>query len=211
MQNIVGFTAGPADVVSSEADHRIGNNLAIIGSLIRLQANRAPSSDVRELLTEVSCQIDTVGRLHRLLAYTKGRVPAVLYLREVCLAMKDIAGGDDRLRISFDCSHAVTLAPESALPLGLLTAELISNAIKYAHPTGIPTHVRIGCEQCQQTMVFSFEDDGIGFPENFDPAHSDGFGMRILRSLVQQLNGTSLWENSGVGLRFECRFPIAES
>ena len=67
------------------------------------------------------------------------------FLRDVCMAMKDIAGNDEQFRISIDCPETLTLAPETALRVCLLTAELVSNSGKYAHPTGLPTSIVVTC------------------------------------------------------------------
>lgn len=194
---------------AAERDHRISNSLSIISSLIRLKVKRADVGDVRRTLLDVAARIDMVAQLHRLLAYAPtSAVPIGDYLREVCGAMKSIAENGDRLGVTVDCPDGLTLWPDAALRLGLLTAELFSNSVKYAHPTGIPTTIRVGCRPIGgDTFVFSFEDDGIGFPEGFDPTCNDGLGMRILRSVSAQLHGCHQWHDRGVGLRFECRFP----
>jgi two-component sensor histidine kinase len=58
---------------------------------------------------------------------------------------------------------------------------------------------------------FSFEDDGIGFPETFDPRRSDSLGMHILHLLSNDLDGACEWQDKGIGLGFVCRFPSAET
>jgi two-component sensor histidine kinase len=209
MSNIINFSTETSHLGSSEADHRITNNLSVISNLVRLKARHQNVDDVRQFLVDVACRIDTVARLHRLLAHPNGGdVPIAHFLRDVCEAMKEIAGSDERLHVAIECPESVRLAPESALQLGLLTAELFSNSIKYAHPTGIPTSIEVRCLQNHQMMIFSFEDDGIGFPENFDPDRSDSLGMHILRSLSHQLGGACEWQDLGIGLRFVCRFPL---
>jgi two-component sensor histidine kinase len=194
---------------AAERDHRISNSLSIISGLVSLKAKHAKVGDVRRTLLDVAARIETVARLHRVLAYAETpAVPIGKFLLDVCAAMKSIAEDDDRLRVTVDCPHELMLPPDMALRLGLLTTELFSNSVKYAHPTGIPTLIRVTCRNENGTVVFAFEDDGIGFPEDFDPKRDDGLGMRILHSVSAQLNGVHEWQDSGTGLRFQCCFPI---
>ena len=112
-------------------------------------------------------------------------------------------------RIAIECPNELTVSANKALSLGLITAELLANSIKYAHPTGVPTFIEIACRDEQDgTIAFLFEDDGIGFPEDFDPARNDSLGMKILESLTAQLHGLCRWQDLGIGLRFSCRFPL---
>jgi two-component sensor histidine kinase len=102
-------------------------------------------------------------------------------------------------------SNAPTIkhSAEAGLPLGLLTAELFSNSVKYARPTGLPTIIRIGFTRAQDgPLTFVFEIDGVGLPENFDPASDGNLGMRV----AQALGGQYEWQDFGIGLRFVCRF-----
>jgi two-component sensor histidine kinase len=194
---------------AAERDHRISNSLSIISGLVHLKAKQAEVGDVRRTLLDVAGRIDMVARLHRLLAHASTpAIPIGDYLHEVCRAMTTIAENEDRLQVTVDCPDGLRVPPDTALRLGLLTAELFSNAVKYAHPTGVPTTIKVGCRRAgADALVFAFEDDGIGFPEGFDPMRVDGLGMRILRSVSAQLQGDPAWRDLGVGLRFECRFP----
>jgi two-component sensor histidine kinase len=72
-----------------------------------------------------------------------------------------------------------------AMPLGLITAELFSNPLKYAHPAGTPVKITLSCTRAarEDSLSFVYEDGGVGFPETFDIAHDGHFGMQVIRSL----------------------------
>jgi two-component sensor histidine kinase len=209
MSNVEWFDRLQNGIVSREADHRVANSLSAISSMVRVKARGTSIGDARQILLDVSGRIDAVARLHRLLADTnKADVPLAQFLRDVCGAMASAAADEDQFKVSVECSDGLTLRPQAALPLGLLAAELFSNSAKYAHPTGLPTVVRIACHSGQDGMIsFIFEDDGVGFPENFDPARNESLGMKIAKSLSDQLRGQCEWRDLGIGLRFVCRFP----
>ncbi len=210
MSSMATFEQSPAHLSSVEEDHRISNSLSVISSLVRLKATDAKIDDVRQVLLDVAGRIDTVARLHRLLARSETTaVPLGPFLGDVCTAMMSIAADDGRLRIAIKCPAELTVPANKALALGLITAELLANSIKYAHPTGIPTSIEVACrDERDGRITFLFEDDGIGFPEHFDPARSDSLGMKILESLSAQLHGRSQWQDLGIGLRFSCCFPV---
>lgn len=212
MERIPNF-ARPPNLMTREADHRIANSLASISALIRTKAGNprieASVGHVRQVLLDVSGRIDMVARLHRLLASSRSEdVPVAQLLRDVCEAMRSIVLDDGQVKATVECSDDLTLRPEASAPLGLLAAELFSNSVKYAHPTGLPTIIRIGFSQAHDGMLtFVFEDDGVGLPESFDPAHEGSVGMRVVRGLSNQLRAQCQWQDTGIGLRYICRFP----
>ena len=208
MSDILQFTAADNRLPDKEADHRIANSLSAISGLVRMKASHANGDDIREVLFDVAGRIEAVARLHRMLSQAnRTAVPLGGFLRDVCGAMKTTVA-DGLVTVTVACPDDLILPPQKALWLGLLIAELLSNSIKYAHPTGLPTDITLGCRREQDgTFVFSFEDDGIGLPENFDPTGSDSLGMKIVHSLSQQLGGHIEWRDLGIGLRFICRFP----
>jgi two-component sensor histidine kinase len=213
MDTVLNFER-PANLAVGESNHRIANNLAAISNLIRKKAKNAgveaSVEDARQILLDASGRIDTIARLHRLLAPADGAaaVPVALFLRDVCAAMESIVVGDEQVSTTVDCPGGLSIPPLAALPLGLLTAELFSNSAKYAHPTGLPTIIRISCSRAQDGMLaFMFEDDGVGFPEDFDPARDGSLGMRVAEALSEQLHGQHEWQDTGIGLRYICRFP----
>ncbi len=210
MSTLATFDDPSPRLSAAEEDHRISNSLSVISSLVRLKATDAQIDDVRQILLDVAARIDTVARLHRLLARAETTaVPLGQFLGDVCAAMMSIAANDDRLSVTIECPDDLAVAANKALCLGLITTELFANSIKYAHPTGIATFIKLACrDERDGTITFLFEDDGIGFPEHFEPAHHASLGMKILDSLSAQLHGRSGWQDLGIGLRFSCRFPM---
>jgi two-component sensor histidine kinase len=194
---------------NGEADHRIANSLAAIGGLVRVRARAADDiADPKTFLLEIADRIDTVAKLHRLLAYSNdGSVRLDQYLQEI----GDRLGGalaTNTPVYSLDCSPEHIVPFKVALPLGLITAELFSNSLKYAHPTGLPVRISV-CFGLTPTneLHLSYEDDGVGFPEAFDVSHDGHLGMRFIRSLSEQLGATHKWLSDPLGIQFELRFP----
>jgi two-component sensor histidine kinase len=199
--------------VNGEADHRIANSLAMISGLARLRARAVEDVlDPKTFLLEIADRIDTVAKLHRLLAHSDGgNVSLDEYLREISERLSS-ALATSTPEYSIDCSPEHIVPFNVALSVGLLTAELFSNSLKYAHPTGLPVKISISCNRTSaDELLLSYEDDGVGFPEAFDVFHDGHLGMRFIRSLSEQLGGTHKWLSDPLGIQFEMRFPCESS
>ncbi|MGB7976206.1 MAG: ATP-binding protein [Roseiarcus sp.] len=95
------------------------------------------------------------------------------------------------------------------MSLGLITAELISNSLKYAHPAGLPTRISLSCS-CEEEgrLMIAYEDDGVGFPEGFDLNETGHMGMNFIRLLSTGLGGHHEWHSDSLGIRFEIVLPL---
>ena len=195
-------------IPSGEADHRIANSLAVIGSLVRVRAaNCNAADDPQTFLKEIADRIDTVAKLHRIVAHSNtGTVQLSKYLQEICERLSK-ALAPEATSFSVDCAPEQLVPFTVALPLGLITAELFSNSLKYAHPAGTPLKITVSCCRAEDGMRVVYEDDGVGFPETFDIAHDSHLGMSFIRLLSDQLKGAPQWLSDPLGIRFEMVVP----
>jgi two-component sensor histidine kinase len=91
--------------------------------------------------------------------------------------------------------------PRHALHVGLITAELLTNAGKYAHPSGLVVKVNLHCETNDDgSFLVSVTDDGVGFPTNFDPSTDGGLGFQLMRALANGLNAELEFEHDSLGV-----------
>ena len=104
----------------------------------------------------------------------------------------------------------VKLDIETAVPVGLIINELISNALKHAFKgrQGCGT-ISVSFRQAGCRYVLQISDDGVGLPIGFEPASSSSMGMEIVSILTQQLDGR-LHIDGNCGARFEISFPRPE-
>ena len=94
------------------------------------------------------------------------------------------------------------------VPLCLIVTELVTNALKYAHPAGVHGTIAVGCrKQADGTLVVEVADDGVGLPEDFDMAADGGLGARTIRVLARQLDAQFDFRSGPIGLRFFLRVP----
>jgi two-component sensor histidine kinase len=196
---------------SNEADHRIANSLAVISGLVRVRA-RADQGHANEIfLLEIADRIDTVAKLHRLIAHPNSdAIELHVYLQEICQRLGSALATTAAPSFSVFCPPNQTVPFNVAMPVGLITAELFSNSLKYAHPTGLPAKISVSCNaipaDAPTALLFAYEDDGVGFPEDFDISNDGNLGMRFIRSLSDQLHGTQKWICDPLGIHFELLF-----
>jgi two-component sensor histidine kinase len=204
-------------VLVAESNHRIANNLTVVASLVRHQSRALANAErtfsgaeVARILDQVGQRVDMVARFHRLLAQpsTGDSVELGDYLREVAqaaIASMSLAG-DIALEAAGTAGCAVHTS--QALLVGLIVGEMVMNSVKYAHPAQVKGIIRLSCDVAGSEMLISVADDGVGFPDGFDPETSGGLGLRMSRLLAQQLRGAIEYDSGALGLTARLRIPL---
>ena len=196
-------------VGSAETDHRIANNLASLSGVIRFQRNSISKSgrsftseQVCMLLDDIDARIEVMAKLHKYLARAVNGNGVNLgdFLQEIA-GMIGALGPAGKMNLTVDNSCNGYIDPRHALHAGLITAELLTNASKYAHPTGLPVKVRIRCEtKADGSFMVEVTDDGVGFPENFNPHTDGGLGFQLMRALANGLDAELQFEHDSLGV-----------
>src|SRR5262245_18876984 len=133
----------------AEANHRVANSLALLGGLVRMQARAIgknshahSNAEIRLLSDGIAARIATTGQLHRMLATmpTEGTIPLNAHLTEVC-ANLITAFSSEQQPVSIEHhGQACQVLTRQVQPLTLIVCEILTNALKYAHPAGAPVH-----------------------------------------------------------------------
>ena len=197
------------DIGLAEADHRIANNLASLSGAVRLQRHAISKSgktltayQVCQLLDDISARIEVTAKLHKSLALAVNGDGVNLgnFLREIA-EMIGTLSATGRMNLVFGCSDDGYIQPRDALHAGLIAAELLTNAVKYAHPAGLPVSIQVRCEtRGDGSFMVEVTDDGVGFPENFDPYTDGGLGFQLMRALTKGLNAELQFEHDSLGI-----------
>jgi two-component sensor histidine kinase len=175
------------DLLAREFEHRLVNSLQLIVSLLSSQSRAATTVESAEQLTIAANRVAALGRVHRRLHLLdhQNSVKLKEYLRGLCEDLSGLLFQEQERRAVVVTGEDVKLPATLGIPLGFIVNELITNCVKYAKGNII---VRI--ETSATAHSLSVTDDGPGLPAGFDPANSSGLGMKIVRSLVKQINGT---------------------
>lgn len=145
-----------------------------------------------------------MARVHDLLSKSEAiqQVDVSRYMQELCEAHRPIADGR-RIQIETDLEDGITVSPDTAVPLGIVLSELITNALKYAFPDGRLGRLLAELRGRDDGMIeVVICDDGIGMVN----AREGSLGYGIIRSLVRQIKGT-IDIRSNDGLTVTMLFP----
>lgn len=177
-------------ILFRELQHRVSNNLQLTGALLELQAERVRDRDAREALSVASRRLALLGQIHRRLRDPGGLTAGGIqdFLRDLCRDLIDTAGAV-QIRCDVDAG-AVEINADQAIPLGLIVAELVSNALEHAYAGTDQGSIRIGCHPDGSMLELTVADNGRGLPPGFDLSRSESLGLQIVRALTDQLQGT---------------------
>ena len=129
-------------------------------------------------------------------------------LQDLCQALGSSTtdtGRVDRILTRIDDSLVLSRCASS---LALIVSEAVTNAIKHAHPTGVPGAIRVDCRRdVANALLVEVVDDGVGLPEGFDPTSDGGFGFRVMRAQSERLGATLTFESTSLGLCLQLRVP----
>lgn len=200
-----------------EANHRISNHLTLIAGMVQMQMSALakgplvlPRDEVRGLLQETAGKIVSVGHLHRRLAEAPqaDAVDVADFLLENCTHLVSSLSLGNRIHITQRLNCECLITADQAHHLALLVSEIIMNAAKHAHPTGLPVQLAIACRHDEAgRVVIEIADDGVGLPEGFDANRGGGVGFRLIRSLAQSLKAELQIESDSLGLSFIVTLP----
>jgi two-component sensor histidine kinase len=197
--------AAEREVLLREVNHRVGNSLQIIASLLHLQANSSSQEDVKAALTNAMGRVAAVAQVHRRL-YTSHDLNSVLlnqYLDALLEDLRRSAEGNRMSRLTLK-ADPIEIDPDRAVAIGIIVNELVMNAVKYAYPDGAgPIHVVLSGQD--DDLELAIADDGVGVNAKADP-RSTGMGQRIVHAMATKLEAEVERDASHQGTRIVLRF-----
>ncbi|MBV8925100.1 MAG: response regulator [Bradyrhizobium sp.] len=198
--------AAEREVLLREVNHRVGNSLQIIASLLHLQASSSPQQDVKAALTNAMGRVAAVAQVHRRL-YTSQDLKSVLlnqYLDALLEDLRRSAEGNRMSRLTLE-ADSIEIDPDRAVAIGIIVNELIMNAVKYAYPDGSgPIHVELRGDG--DDLALSIADEGVGLDAGRSDPRSTGMGQRIVSAMAAKLEASVERDGAHSGTRIVVRF-----
>ncbi len=216
-QSLVDVAADTLSHNMAEADHRIANNLAMLSSYVRLKAGRVFQSeavpdvkDVRGLFRMIVTQIDAISVLHRILSEkgNPGTLDLSVPLSSICRTMQASVAGEARIIVTLEKDCDVAL--KSILPITQVCAEIITNALKHGSDLNGKSTIRVSCRKSLKgTVLIEISDTGPGLCVMAQAAKGEGLGVRLINTLIRQVEGTITYQSTSQGLTVQLELPAA--
>jgi len=187
------------EVLLREIHHRVKNNLQVISSLLKLQARHIGDEQYRFTFLESQNRLESMVLIHELLYRSKDLAKIDLngYINRLVNLLLSCFG-ISRGQVSFETEVApVSMSVDTAIPCGLITNELVSNCLMHAFPDGRSGKVRIFLGSDDKGFHLSVSDDGIGLPLELDFNSAQTLGLRLVHTLVKQLQGDVRIDRAG--------------
>jgi len=194
----------------AEIHHRVKNNLAIVSSLIELQKDEV-DPELKPAFRNVQSRIKSIALIHEKLYENTifSEVELADYLRELSeMISHTYHSKDNRVSIKLNLED-VKVDMISAVPVGLICNELITNCFKHAFQDQMEGTVTIGLRDLGGYVEVSVSDTGDGLPEDFSLDNSQSLGVTLLQVLTKQIKGDlNAVANKNTGSRFILTFPV---
>lgn len=197
------------EVLLKEVHHRVKNNLQVVSSLLHLQAGHAKEPRLRALIRESEGRIRAMSLVHETLYQSEdvGIVDFAHYAQRLVTTLRGaygVLGREVEIEIVVDVDP---LEIDVAIPCGLITGELVSNAFKHAFQGRGKGAIRVELSAQGEQHQLVVSDDGRGMPAG---GTEGGLGLRLVNTLAGQLGGDACIEGGASGTRAQVRFPRPE-
>ncbi len=186
------------EMLLKEIHHRVKNNLQVISSLLNLQTGSITDGTIKAAVMESQTRVKSMALIHQLL-YESEKFSSIdfsKYLGQLMNSLYSSYKKPDK-SISFEIiTDDIRLDIDRAVPLGLITNELVTNAYKYAFTNITEGKIEISLRKSSDnnySLIIS--DNGTGLPAGFDPDNTNTLGLKLVRLLTEQIDGTLEFTN----------------
>ena len=194
-KNVIEAALKEKEFLMKEIHHRVKNNLQIVSSMLSLQADKISNNDVKEILQEGRQRINSMALIHQLL-YNQNNMSYISisnYLQTLVGQIEtSFNSNSSKIKVSVSCDD-IKLDLDSAIPLGLIVNELITNSFKHAfkkNPDGV---IEVSLTKKDKSFTLLVKDNGEGF--DYESKKEQSLGMELINILVQQINGEIKFTN----------------
>jgi two-component sensor histidine kinase len=201
------------DVLLKEIHHRVKNNLQVIAGLLQLQKVSLHDEHAITAINESQMRVNSIALIHQNMYQQENleEIDFQHFLHDLFKNLKSLYEQEQK-QLTFDLNaEGIALDIDTAVPLGLITNELLTNTYKhaFAHSTHVTAKLTLRKLNANEYEL-TYSDSGPGIPVDYNIEQSESLGMQLLQGLSQQLMGT-LRYHSGVNHYFSIVFKNAEA
>jgi two-component sensor histidine kinase len=205
-----------------EIHHRIKNNLQVVSSLLDLQADKFDNLRVIEAFKESQNRVISMALIHEELYKGEGTdtLDFSTYIRELAENLfQTYSLKSKNIHLSMDLEEDAFFDMDTAVPLGIIVNELVSNALKHAFNGRDNGEIQIKLRreegECKKednkntNFTLTISDNGVGIPQNLEIEDLCSLGLQLITTLVDQLDGDLELKRDN-GTEFIIRFIVSE-
>lgn len=188
------------EILIKEIHHRVKNNLAVVSSLLTLQACNQTDRSTINALSESQSRIQSIATIHEQLYQDElfTQIEMRSYLQQLTKDIEETYSSNQKEIIVSVEGDDIFLNVNQAVPFGILTNELVINAFKYAFEGYVEGIITLKLSNLDDQMTLTVSDNGVGLPQQFDPDKEGSLGMTLVQNLCQQLGAElKYWTDHG--------------
>ncbi|MFY7912804.1 MAG: tetratricopeptide repeat-containing sensor histidine kinase [Emticicia sp.] len=178
------------ELLLKEIHHRVKNNLEVVSSLLALQSAKIEDPEIQDAMLASQNRVQSMGILHQKLYQSEhlAFIEMKNYFQNLCENILDSYNETDRIEVNIDMNE-IELDVDTAVPVGLIVNELLTNSLKYAFPNGKKGTIKLSLENIDKNnLTLKISDNGIG--KSLDTkAKGTGFGTQLVDLLTRQIGG----------------------
>ncbi len=197
------------ETLLKEVHHRVKNNLQTVSSLLSLQARNSDDKDVKDLLKSSQNRVISMAMVHEML-YMRDDISKIgyrSYVQELAeYLVRSIKGTSKNITLDIDIPD-VRLNIDTAIPLGLLINEAVTNALKYGIIDESKGHIFIKLRKGDyDEYLLNIGDNGVGYSEIINAKTTKSLGLKLIHNLARQLRGSIIKDLSKKGTHYIVKF-----
>ncbi|MGB5497926.1 MAG: sensor histidine kinase [Maribacter sp.] len=192
-----------------EVHHRVKNNLQTVSSLLSLQSRSIEDKKMKSMIKSSQNRVISMAMVHEMLYMRDdlSKIEYKSYVQELSeFLIRSIKGAENKVKLNIDIPD-IKLGIDTAIPLGLLINEAITNALKYGITDENEGEISITIRQEKNhDFVLYIGDDGIGFPDTIDHKTTKSLGLKLIHNLARQLKGSISKDLTKKGTNYIIKF-----
>ncbi len=192
-----------------EVHHRVKNNLQTVSSLLSLQSRSITDKKMKSLLKSSQNRVISMAMVHEMLYMREdlSKIEYKSYVEELSeYLVRSVKGAENRVKLNIDIPD-IKLGIDTAIPLGLLINEALTNALKYGIREDCEGEINIALKKEDELdYILNIGDNGEGFSDQLDHKNSKSLGLKLIHNLARQLKGTIIRDSSKQGTNYIVKF-----
>lgn len=197
------------ETLLKEVHHRVKNNLQTVSSLLSLQSRSIDDESIRTLIKSSQNRVISMAMVHEML-YMRDDISKIKYKSYVQelgeYLVRSVKGSNSNINLTIDIPD-IELGIDTAIPLGLLINEALTNALKYGIRDDDQGEIYIALrKEDDREYVLHIGDNGVGFPERVNFRNTKSLGLKLIYNLTRQLKGSIVRDLSKKGTNYVVKF-----